>query len=200
MSNRMKLFLLTASLAGALFSLANAGGAHLLCRTEGCRIYAGYGLFGISFYVFGAAGFLAIFVLALLHPRRTTGALLYLALLAALALDTLFLAYQALFWPCSSCLAVALLLGLIGLAGIVLFTSGRKLLLAVGSIWLVFFLFVGLSTAREIGSAPGRCSVLRMLQCRFSSPPTARPAGRPSGSFSITENRRADGILSDCQK
>ena len=154
MSNRMKLFLLTASLAGALFSLANAGGAHLLCRTEGCRIYAGYGLFGISFYIFGAAGFLAIFVLALLHPRRATGALLYLALLTALALDTIFLAYQALFWPCSSCLAVALLLGLIGLTGVVHFTSGRKLLLAVGSLWLVLFLFVGLSTAREIGLRP----------------------------------------------
>ncbi|MFA5515947.1 MAG: hypothetical protein WDA20_06625 [Desulfuromonadales bacterium] len=146
----LKSFILLASLTGALVCLFSAGGAQLLCETQGCRIYAGYGVFGISFYSLGAAGFLLIFLLTLLHPRRFTRTLLSLGLLAALALDTLFLGYQTLFWPCTSCLLVALLLGLIVAAGLVYFPlAGKRLFFVVGALWTVLFIFLGIATLKE---------------------------------------------------
>ncbi len=151
----MKPLLLLASLIGALFCLLNASGAHLLCVTQGCRIYSGYGFFGISFYAIGAAAFLLLFLFTLLHPRAFTRSLLPLALLAALFFDTAFLIYQSLFWPCMSCLAVAFLFGLTVLAGLRSFNrTSRKIALATGIVWLFFFSYLALSTTKEIAFRP----------------------------------------------
>lgn len=151
----MKPFLLLTALTGTLFCLLNASGAHLLCVTQGCRIYAGYGLFGISFYTFGTVGFLLIFLFTLLYPRALTGVLLPVTLFSALLLDTFFLAYQSLFWPCTSCLLVAFLLGLTIIAGLNCFSkTSRRLVLGIGMLWLVFFLFLTLSAAQEIVFRP----------------------------------------------
>lgn len=151
----LKPFLLLTTLTGAIFCLLNASGAHFLCVTQGCRIYAGYGLFGISFYTFGAVGFLLIFLFTLLYPRAFTGILLPITLFSALLLDTFFLGYQSLFWPCTSCLVAAFLLGLTILAGLSYFSqNSRRLVLAVGMFWLVFFLFLTLSAVQEIVFRP----------------------------------------------
>lgn len=150
-----KISLLTISVAGAIYCLLNAAGAQILCLTEGCRIYAGYGLFGIPFYLYGAAGFLAIFLLTLLHRWRPADWLLCLVLFAGLLLDALFLAWQSLFWPCLSCLIVALMFGLAALVALWHFRGGRRhLLSAAGGLWLIFFLFVSLATVRELAFRP----------------------------------------------
>jgi len=139
-------------LLGSLFCLANAFGADLLCVTQGCRIYQGYGLFGIPFYILGAAGFLALLAVISL---RFLQPLLALALFSALALDTLFLVYQYLFWPCASCMVVALLMGAVAGLGLLGMPSLRKSwLLGTGLVWLTFFLVVGLATIKEVAFRP----------------------------------------------
>jgi hypothetical protein len=139
-------------LLGSLFCLANAFGADLLCVTQGCRIYQGYGLFGIPFYILGAGGFLALLAVV---SFRILQPLLALALFAALALDTLFLIYQYLFWPCASCMVVALLMGAVAGLGLLGMPSLRKpWLLGSGIVWLTFFLVVGLATIKEVAFRP----------------------------------------------
>lgn len=155
MHSRARIVLLLASLTGAVFCILNAAGADLLCLTEGCRIYASYGIFGLSFYTLGAAAFVFLFVLALLQSRRPVPALLAIALTLGFLLDTLFLAWQTLFWPCLGCLTVAFLLGVAGAAGLSLVPRpARKALLGIGAIWLLFFFAVGLAAGREIGLKP----------------------------------------------
>lgn len=152
---RPKLLLLAASFLGGLYCLLNAAGAELFCGTRGCEIYAEYGLFNISFYIYGFAGFLGIFLLTLWYPRRGTRPLLAVAVGLALVIDTLFLIYQSLLWPCSSCQVVAALIGLTAfLAVIGLKVPGRKLLAGLGLLWSVFFLCVGLAVVKEIAFRP----------------------------------------------
>jgi hypothetical protein len=100
------------ALLGLALCLLNAAGAKLFCLTAGCTLYAGYSLFGLSFNVYGAIGFGVIALLAA-SARKLPGAapLLGKIILAGLFLDLLFLGWQILYWPCSSCLVVALLLG-----------------------------------------------------------------------------------------
>ncbi len=151
MRTLLKFFILLVSLLGAIFCLAAAGGNHVLCATQGCRIYAGYGIFGISFYYLGAAGFLLILLLTLLHPRPLTRTLISLGLFTALVLDTLFLGYQSLFWPCTSCLLVAFLFGLIVLAGYFYYPlTGRPFFLALGTLWAALFIFLGIAATKEV--------------------------------------------------
>jgi len=101
------------ALLGLILCLLNAGGANLFCLTVGCELYAGYSLFGYSFYLYGAVGFAIILVLALLarSGRVTAVSLLGLALVFGLLLDLVALVWQNLYWSCASCLIVALLLG-----------------------------------------------------------------------------------------
>jgi hypothetical protein len=152
---RARLLLLLCSFLGGLYCLLNAAGAELFCGTRGCEIYAGYGLFGLSFYIYGFVGFLGIFLLALWYPRRPASLLLAVGVGLALVFDTLFLIYQYLLWPCSSCQVVALLIGLtafIAVAG--LKVPGRKLLAGIGLLWAVFFLFVSLAVVKEVVFTP----------------------------------------------
>ena len=100
------------ALLGLALCLLNAAGMKLFCLTEGCALYAGYSLFGLSFYVYGAIGFGVIALLAAVAGKIPRAApLLGGIILAGLALDLLFLGWQLLYWPCSSCQVVALLLG-----------------------------------------------------------------------------------------
>ena len=152
---RSKLLLLASSFLGGLYCLLNAAGAELFCGTQGCEIYAGYGLFGLSFYIYGFAGFLGVFLLTLWYPRRGVHLLLSVAVGLALIFDTLFLIYQTLLWPCSSCHVVALLIGLMAYFAIFgLKVPGQKFLMGVGLLWLVFFVFVGLAVVKEVAFSP----------------------------------------------
>jgi hypothetical protein len=154
-SGQAKILLLISTFLGGLYCLLNAAGAKLFCGTQGCEIYAGYGLFGISFYLYGFVGFLGVFLLTLCYPRRGARLLLSVAVGLALLFDTLFLIYQTLLWPCSSCHVVASLIGLMALFAIFgLKVPGQKLLMSVGLLWSVFFIFVGLAVVKEIAFAP----------------------------------------------
>lgn len=100
------------ALLGLTLCLLNAAGAGLFCLTSGCALYAGYSLFGLSFYVYGAIGFGMIVLLAATAGKIPRAApWLGGIILIGLVLDLLFLGWQLLYWPCSSCLIVALLLG-----------------------------------------------------------------------------------------
>jgi len=154
-SERSKIPLLIASFLGGLYCLLNAAGADLFCATQGCEIYGSYGLFGISFYLYGFVGFLGIFLLTLFSSLPTTRPLLALALGLALLFDTLFLIYQTLLWPCSSCQVVALLIGLSAFAGVKAYNlPGRKLLIAIGIIWSLFFFTVCVAVVKEVAFKP----------------------------------------------
>ncbi len=143
------------SFLGALYCLLNASGADLFCLTQGCRIYAGYSFLGIGFYVYGLAGFILIFVLALAYPRARTALWLSLVVGAILVLDGFFLFYQYLFWACLSCLVVAALIGLIALAGIwVLRLPGRSILTVIAGFWFLLFGYVSLEAVKEVYFEP----------------------------------------------
>jgi hypothetical protein len=146
-----KVSILLLSFLGALFCLLNARGADLLCLTQGCRIYSSYTLLGIGFYIYGLAGFLLIFALALIYPRARSALWLSLVVGTILLLDGFFLVYQYLFWPCMSCLVVAALIGMIAVAGIWwLRLPGRPLLMLIGAAWFVFFGYATLEASKEI--------------------------------------------------
>lgn len=154
-TSRAKLFLLPASFSGGLYCLSRVLGSDLFCGTRGCEIYAGYGLFGISFYLYGFVGFLGIFLLTLYVDYRYVRPLLALTLGLALLIDTLFLIYQTLLWPCSSCQVVALLIGICAFSGVqVLKLPGRKLLMALGVLWCLFFITVGVAVVKEVAFKP----------------------------------------------
>lgn len=143
------------SLLGTLYCLANAFGAELLCGTRGCEIYAGYGLFGISFYWYGFAGFSGLLLLSFFRLSAVARPLLSSALGLALLLDSLFLIYQTLLWPCSSCHLVALLIGILAVIGIrYLQLPGRKVLLGLGVVWSLFFVYVSIAVVKEVAFPP----------------------------------------------
>jgi hypothetical protein len=107
------LLLITPAFLGLVFCSLNAAGSKLLCATSGCDIYAGYQFAGISFYVWGAAGFALLLALGFLsYWRPVFRVWLVFCLCLGMLLDTGFLVWQVLFWPCTSCLVVAILLAL----------------------------------------------------------------------------------------
>ena len=144
------------ALLGLALCLLNAAGMELFCLTEGCALYAGYSLFGLSFYVYGAIGFGVIVLLAVaVRKIPRIAPLLGGIILAALFFDLLFLGWQLLYWPCSSCLVVALLLG--GTA------AGfwrsypllcRHLFKGVVLVWLVLFIPSAVAAGKEVLLTP----------------------------------------------
>lgn len=144
------------ALSGFFLCLANAGGAELFCVTAGCDIYQGYAFLGLSFYVWGALAFGAVLLfsrLPLLRERLPGGMIILCSLL--LVGDALFLAYQVLFWPCTSCLAVALLLGGIGYSEWRKTTGpGRNVLGGALALWLVLLIPAGFHALKEMGGQP----------------------------------------------
>lgn len=109
----MFVMIIVPALLGLILCLLNAGGANLFCLTIGCQLYAGYTLFGYSFYVYGAVGFGLIALLALVARNGRFAAVTLLGVVIALGLllDLVALVWQNLYWSCASCLIVALFLG-----------------------------------------------------------------------------------------
>jgi hypothetical protein len=144
------------ALLGLALCLLNATGAKLFCLTSGCALYAGYTLFGLSFYVYGAISF-ALIVLLAVSCRKTPRAAPWLGgiIFAGLFFDLLFLGWQLLYWPCSSCLVVALLLG--GTAAGFWRTYPhlcRHLFKGVLLVWLVLLIPSVLAAGKEVLLTP----------------------------------------------
>lgn len=102
-----KIFYFSVCLSGLALCVVNWMGGGIMCLTEGCSVYASYSFLGLSFYAWGGAAFLlclvsGIFGTGAFSPRTVTGTLL--------AADIPFLAWQAVFMPCSSCLTVTLVI------------------------------------------------------------------------------------------
>jgi hypothetical protein len=90
---------------GSVFGLTEA-----LCLTKGCQLYQGYDFLGLSLHIWGAAAFGAALVLLIYRPgfyRR----FLHLCLWA----EIILLAGQVIYLPCSECLLVGLIWGLLAL-------------------------------------------------------------------------------------
>lgn len=142
-----KTLIFASALAGIALCVANFLGAEMFCYTKGCEVYT----WGKDFYLLGAAGFAGILVLVMGRERFGAGRLLMLALGAGLVIDTLLLGYQFLLWPCSSCLAVALLFGLTAAAALCAYQDLRRgWIFATAGIWTVCFFAVGLATAKDV--------------------------------------------------
>lgn len=137
---------------GMLFCLLNAFGAELLCLSSGCALYADYRVLGLPVNLLGAGAFAAIILVSLLARERPAWrGRLYLLLLLVLFLDTLFLVWQIAFWPCSSCLFVALLLVACLLAAVRAFPPYRsKLLFLVLLLWFAAFTPVSVAAGKEL--------------------------------------------------
>lgn len=77
------------------------------CAGEGCTVYQGFNLFGIPFYVLGIGLFFALLCCRAFVKNQQ----LYVRLsLIAIILDAPLLIWQTVFFPCSNCLVVAILL------------------------------------------------------------------------------------------
>jgi hypothetical protein len=149
-SRRLVIAASAVSLLGLAFCLANLFGADLLCVTEGCALYHDYRILGLNLYFVGAAGFFVLALLLCVSLQRDVTRWLLLVVAGGLVIETLLLAYQYLFWVCSSCLVAALLFGLAALLAVLAFPAlRRKSLYALGGLWLVFVLFVSLAVAKE---------------------------------------------------
>lgn len=132
-------FVAFSATAFCLFSFWGIG--DVFCLNTGCHIYKGYKIFGVSFYLVGAFYFGALCVLALFS---CSGVMLSFFTASGLLVNLFFLLYQIFFWPCTSCLMVA---GILGLFAFSLFRrgKGRKLLY----FWLLFFTAAGLGAIRD---------------------------------------------------
>lgn len=107
--------------------LALSGLNSKLCLTEGCQIYRGYKLWGFSLHHVGGAAFaLGLFWLFKKSPMYAD--FIRLCLWGEVAL----LAFQTVFLPCSECLMIGLLWGLVGML-----TIPRR---RVVKVWAVLFL------------------------------------------------------------
>lgn len=136
---------------GLVYCGLNAAGAELLCLSSGCDIYKGYSLGGLSINLLGAIGFATILLLALLARQPLFRRGLYAVLLAGLLLDTLFLVWQILYWPCTSCLLVALLLAICVLGALLAFPAFRVGIVYLALVlWFAAFVPVTVASAKEL--------------------------------------------------
>ena len=98
-------------LFGLLLCLGSAFGlTKALCLTKGCQLYRGYGFLGLSLHIWGAAVFGAALVL-LIYRLGFYRRFLHLCLWA----EIILLAWQVIYLPCSECLLVGLIWGLLAL-------------------------------------------------------------------------------------
>jgi hypothetical protein len=137
---------------GLIFCGLNAAGAELLCLSSGCGIYAGYSLAGFSIHALGAAGFGVLLLCTLLARQRPLFRfLLFTALVAGLLIDTLFLVWQILYWPCTSCLVAALLLALCVLGALKAFPPFRSRAVHLALLlWFAAFVPVAAAAGKEV--------------------------------------------------
>lgn len=145
-----------AAAAGTILCVLQLAGIDLPCLTTGCSIYGDYALFGLPIYGYGAAGFAVILILALAAlyspaARKVLG----LAVLAGLIIDTLFLGWQVLYWPCLNCLHVALLLGVAAVGCVLAFPDFRRwVFLSALALWLLVFIPVVTAVGKEVLLTP----------------------------------------------
>lgn len=117
--------------------LALSGYSGKLCLTEGCQIYRGFKLWGISLHHVGGAAFvLGLYWLYRKAPMYSV----YIRL--CLWAETALLAFQTLYLPCSECLIIGLIWGLLGML-----TFPRQ---RVTKIWAVLFLVAMTLLAKDL--------------------------------------------------
>lgn len=125
------------------------------CATSGCSVYAGYAFAGLNFYHWGAMFFLAAFIASLL---TRTAPLRFAIATVALIADAGFLLYQIFFWPCTNCLFVALIIGVLAVAvhleGATAPFFLKKTLKGAFLAWFVLFMAASLGAVKEICTAP----------------------------------------------
>ena len=148
--------IIISALLGLALCLFSAAGVEFFCVTDGCAIYAGLSLFGVSFYSIGAAGFAAILILALVAGKKERArSLLFWTILAGLLLDMVLLAWQLLYWPCSTCLVVALLLAGTGVGFRLRFPRWHRWLLKGALLgWLVLLIPSAVAVGKEVLVTP----------------------------------------------
>ena len=155
MKQETRLLMGLSAMAGLVFCLANAMGADLLCLTEGCQIYHDYAILGMNLYVIGALGFATIVLLLVLPSRIPVGILLRIVIPAGLFIEILLLAYQFIFWTCSSCLVAAFFFGLAAGLGILAFVElQNRPVYILAFVWFLFFVLGTLSAAKEVAFRP----------------------------------------------
>jgi len=144
------------ALLGLTLCLLNAAGVGLFCLTSGCALYAGYSLFGLSFYVYGAIAF-GVIVLLAASAGKIPRAVPWLGgiILVGLALDMLFLGWQLLYWPCLSCQVVALLLGWTAAGFWRTYPQlCRRLFKGVLLLWFILLIPSGIAAGKEVLLTP----------------------------------------------
>ena len=133
------------SIVGLTFSLLSAFRmTDALCVTQGCSVYEGFSVFGLSLYWFGAAAFLILLSLTVIWRGE------YLTAAAALFLmfDMVFLVIQILLWSCVQCLFVAALFGVIMFSAMI-----RKKSIWIQrtlGLWFLLFFVNGVGVVKEI--------------------------------------------------
>jgi hypothetical protein len=114
-----------------------------LCITQGCSVYKGLSVAGLSLYWFGGAAFGILLICAMVWNGR------YLAGVAALflILDMVFLVIQILLWSCMQCLIVAALFGAVMRSAMV--RNRKRWMRWILTVWFLLFVVDGVSAVRE---------------------------------------------------
>ena len=132
------------SIIGLLFCLLSGlKMTDVFCITQGCSVYEGFSVFGISLYWFGTAAFGVLLCSAV--ARR--GVYLLPAAAFFLTCNMVFLLIQVLLWPCMSCLIVATLFGAMMAAA--MFPEKKKWARRLISVWLLLFVVNVVAVAKE---------------------------------------------------
>jgi len=101
-------------LAGLLLCVGSALGlTKALCITKGCELYQGYGFLGLSLHIWGAAAFGTGLILLLCPLGRLSAYQRFLHI--CLWAEIILLTVQVIYLPCSECLLVGLIWGLLAL-------------------------------------------------------------------------------------
>jgi hypothetical protein len=140
-----------AAATGLVVSILALAGITLPCQTSGCSLYAGLKIAGISPYALGATGFAAILLCWLLaRSRPGMQFLLSWLLLGGVAISSAFLLWQNLYWPCTTCLVVALAIGVAaGAARATIPVCRTRAMTAALVLWAVLFIPALLAAGKE---------------------------------------------------
>ncbi len=139
---RHVLAIAAAALGTVFCALAAFDLTESVCRTQGCALFKGAAIYGVSLYWFGVAGFLVLGAALLAKGRSWSRPAVLILLSLALLADAGLLGVQALTAACMNCLAVATLLGFMGL---MVFPLRSKLSLLL--VFWAFFYVAGLMSA-----------------------------------------------------
>ncbi len=132
------------SVAGLAFCLLSVFKmTDAICVTQGCSVYEGISVGGLSLYWFGAAAFGMLLVCAVARGGK------YLAGVAALflILDMGFMGIQILLWPCIQCLVVAAFFGAVMAVATV--RSKKSWMRWILTAWFLLWCVNGVAAAKE---------------------------------------------------